>query len=116
MHAEPKKGDIIQFTKQIHVWKGKANTQASARIKVMNKDMCLVLGIVDLGSNVAGLRARWVADQRARWVELLCNGQIVHLSSNAYGKSFHTIIPADPKVSTIGPPRHTPTKQQTITW
>ena len=108
MHAEPKIGDIIQFTKQIHVWKGKANTQATARIKVRNKDMCLVLGIVDLGSTTSPLRVRWV--------ELLCNGQIVHLSSNAYGKSFHTIIPVDPKVSTIGPPRHTSTKQQTITW
>jgi len=107
MHAEPKIGDIIQFTKQIHVWKGKANMQASARIKVMNKDMCLVLGIVDLRRQPLG---------STRWVELLCNGQIVHVSSNAYGKSFHTIIPADPKVSTIGPPRHTSTKQQTITW
>lgn len=86
MRAEPKKGDIVQFTKQIHVWQGKSNTtQTRVPTEVMNEDVCLVVNITDSGHNVPGLNARWI--------EMLWNGQIIHASSNAYGDSFQTVIP-----------------------
>ena len=85
MHAEPKIGDVVQFTRPVHVLQGKAEAKGRKTVtRPMNKDICLVVNIVN--SNVK--------EHNARWVEMLWNDQIIHASSYAYEDSFHTIIPA----------------------